>query len=203
MFQLSNNAGYDGYGETSGSTGDSAEVAKRKALQKLIQQANSVSLVTIFKHYHIQANEHNRKIICPFKSHKGGRENTPSFWFYPDTNSYNCFGCHNGGHNIEFVAEIDNISKIKAAQKILNLFQESVSDDDLIIGNSLSEKLEIITNFSNLVREFRQYNFSDESENFIESICLVYDDLQNKHQDLSNEALRQIVDKLSAKINLY
>lgn len=36
--------------------------------------------------------------LCPFHE-----ERHPSFYIYPETNSYYCFGCHQGGNAINFV----------------------------------------------------------------------------------------------------
>ena len=43
--------------------------------------------------------------LCPFHSEK-----TPSFYVYPDTQSFYCFGCQAAGDAISFVKKINNIS---------------------------------------------------------------------------------------------
>lgn len=47
--------------------------------------------------------------LCPFHSEK-----TPSFTVYPETNSYYCFGCGNGGDVITFIKNIENIDYVDA-----------------------------------------------------------------------------------------
>jgi len=47
--------------------------------------------------------------LCPFHSEK-----TPSFYVYPDTQSFYCFGCQAAGDAISFVKKINNISSGEA-----------------------------------------------------------------------------------------
>lgn len=49
------------------------------------------------------------KMICPFHEDKD-----PSFVIYPETNSWWCFGCNNGGDSIEFIKILYDISFIDA-----------------------------------------------------------------------------------------
>jgi len=172
----------------------------------LITQANSVSLLRIFQHYRLRLDEINKKIICPFKSHKSGRENSASFYYYPETNSFYCFGCSVGGkyaHGCEFVALMEGINKQEAAYRILELFQSDV-DENVIWNdaNNFSERLEIMMDFARGVREFRQAHTDNKSQEFIDNICMVYDMLNLKH-DLNNEALRSMVAQLKDRIGLF
>ena len=49
--------------------------------------------------------------LCPFHN-----ENTPSFYVYPDTQSYYCFGCGNGGDVITFIKNIENLDYYQAVK---------------------------------------------------------------------------------------
>jgi len=173
----------------------------------MIRQANTVPIISVFRHYRLQLSEYNHKIICPFLSHQGGRERTASFYWYPDTNSYWCFGCKNGNSVCDFVAEMDGTNKVKAAFKILKLFKDSVGEEDAFNADDASERLEIMMNFSEAIRDFRFTNTGEKDETFIEGICSVYDDLYDKHHSktrrLDNEALRRIVERLKEKIITY
>lgn len=201
MHDISNTIGFVGFGETPGETGDFTTSSSRKAFYKdIINRANSISIINVFKHYGLRLDENNRKIICPFISHQGGRENTPSFWVYPQTNTFWCFGCKIGVGCCDFVAEMDNITKTKAAFKILDLFNSDSSEESVINRQNFSEKLEIMMDFSNTVREARRLYLDEKSQKYIEYVCSVYDALNAKHKDLSNEALRSIVDQLKLEI---
>jgi hypothetical protein len=202
MRNLSNTARSISDGKTSGEVGDFTTPFAGEGYQNIIEQANSVSIKKIFYMYGLRLDENNRKTTCPFKSHKGGRETTASFYFYPDTNTYFCYGCRQGSKPVDFVLNMDRCTKIKAAQKILENFH-SDSDDNVILDiEDFSERMEIMMNYSNTVRNFH-LNFSDEkSFSFIEENCKVFDKLNNKH-DLSNDALRSMISQLIAAINNY
>lgn len=171
--------------------------------KELIKLANSVPITRVFKHYGVRLDEYHIKVVCPFKSHKGGRENTASFYYYPRTNSYHCFGCKLGNRACDFVAEMEGCNKIKAAHKILNLFGSEADADNTLDKRDFSEKLEIMMDFSNTVREFRQTHAHADAHIFIEDKCRIYDALNARHKNLSNEALRDIVRQLKEEINSY
>lgn len=208
MRELSNTAGSISFGETSWEAGDSSEVFTGKEYKELIKQANSVPLLKILRHYGVRVDEVNIKAICPFKSHKGGRENTPSFNYFHSTNSFFCYGCRTGSeksHGCEFVSAMDGISRAKAASKILSLFNNEVSDDlyeATLSTINYSELLEIKLDFSNCVRNFRQNNDSESAFNFIESICAIYDKHYFKHNP-NNETLKTIVAELKKRVSYY
>lgn len=204
MRKLSNLSGSTSDSKTFGYNRDFTEnIDGKKLYQRLIKQADSVPITKLFKYYGFNLNDQNRKIICPFSSHKGGRENSPSFYFYPVTNSFWCFGCKVGTRCCDFVSNMDNISKLTAAKKIIKLFNSDVDEDAVFIDReNFSEKLEIMLDFSNNVRNFRQSNSDVKSLLFIENICMIYDNLNYKHK-LSNEALRLVVNQLKEKINYY
>lgn len=193
-------------GKTSREDGDIAtSFTGKDYYQKLIEQANTVPLARIFKHYGLRIDEYNRKIICPFKSHSGGRESTPSFTYYHQTNSFRCFGCgigHQYAHGCEFIAAMESISRVKAAGKILDLFSSEVDEDNIINKHDFSERLEIMMDFSNTVREFRYTHGDEKSQKFIEDMCWVYDQHNLKH-DHTNEALRRVVEQIKDKIASY
>lgn len=85
------------------------------------------------------------KVICPLHD-----EDTPSFTYFPKTDSYFCFGCESGGsiinlHTALMRLEDKNYNKVKAVLflakhynlKIPNIFDESV---DEVVANSVFKK---------------------------------------------------------------
>jgi hypothetical protein len=204
MYKLSDSLGSVGDSEVSRYYGDSTEVTTgKKYYQDLIRKADSIPIVKLFRHYRLRLDDNNRKIICPFSSHQGGRESSPSFYYYPNTNSFWCFGCKTGVRCCDFVSNVDKISRVKAAFKILELFKSDVDEDAILIDReNFSEKLEIMLMFSSKVREFRRNSADEKSLQFIEELCAVYDAINVKHS-LNNEALRSVVDQLIEKINSY
>lgn len=206
MRNISGTTGSSGYGETSWEAGNSAEIASRKESQALINRADSISLLKIFKLYGVKIDEYCSKAICPFKFHKNGMESTPSFNYFSSTNSFYCYGCKAGSpysKAVAFVAYYENISKDKAAAKILSKF----STDDCNVSSNYVEdnfdkKIEIMMKFSKSIREFRDLYNDDKSYQFIENICKVYDKHYIKHNP-SIEALEVLVDELIKRIDFY
>lgn len=192
-------------------SGDDRPVKKftaddKQYFKKLIKKADSVSLPLILKHYNILIGPSNRKIICPFgNKHKNGRDNSPSFYYYPDTNTFWCFGCKTGTGCTDFVANLENISQVKAAYKILESYSSDVAVDDLEsnIEINYSERLDIMMDFSNFIREFIQANLDDNyALTFIEKISFIFDKMNEKHT-LDNNALKTLVVKLKLKVEQY
>ena len=202
MRQISNTTRSNSSSQTSGQTGSFTDSYAGEGYQNIVEIANTVSLNKIFKLYGIQLDELNRKTTCPFKSHKGGREHTASFYYYPDTNTYCCFGCRQGSTCVDFVANMEKCDRIKAAKKILEKFQVNLDQEIPSNKEDIQEKIHIMMQYSDVVRNFRK-QFSDEkSFYFIEDNCSTFDAINKKH-DLNNEALKLVVDKLIYAINNY
>lgn len=183
---------------SSGEVGEFTINLEDNGYKSLIQKANSVNLSDVFRHYSFVVDPSNRKICCPFPSHKGGNESTPSLLYYPDTNSFWCFGCQKGRFATDFVSSIDQISKTSAANKILQLFQS----DYVPIEQDSVNKLSYLLLFSEVVREFNQNFTSSKDREFIENICKTYDRLYAKY-DLTTDALELIANQLKDKILNY
>lgn len=198
-------------GETPGQDGNLATFFTRpNDIKELIYKANSVDIQLVFRYYGLQLNQENRKCVCPFPFHKNGKENTASFWYYPETNTFFCFGCKAASRCCDLVSSMENISKPQAAQKILDLFNGTLEDDSFSFeekesySQMSSEKLEILLELSNSVRTFRQTHLDEKAYCFIEKLCNICDDLIFKHKDkLDNEALKKIINKLIVQINYY
>ena len=54
--------------------------------------------------------------LCPFHAEK-----TASFNVYPESNSFYCFGCGEGGDVISFVEKIENLSYLESLKFIANM----------------------------------------------------------------------------------
>lgn len=57
----------------------------------------------IGRHMELRPNGSTLRGKCPFPAHS---DSTPSFYVYPTTRSFYCFGCHVGGDVITFVQHI-------------------------------------------------------------------------------------------------
>lgn len=207
MQKLSNDARSISSFEVSGEIGYFTEdSARKKFYTELIKKADTVPLNRLFAHYNIKVDRYNRKIICPFRFHKNGREGSPSFYYYPDNNSFRCYGCNTGNpgsHSVHFMSSMDEITRSKAAQKILSLFNSDVDEDVIFLDKeSYAEKLEIILEFSNVIKEFRVSYNDNQSSQFIEDMCQVYDIVNARHS-LGNRALIEMINIIKLKIDTY
>jgi CHC2-type zinc finger protein len=174
---------------------------RKRALNALIQQADTVPLTTLFKHYGLRIDHYTNKLICPFLKHKNGQESTPSFKYYPDNNTFWCFGCQTGRTPTDFVAQMEGLSRPKAAHRILELYASEADDSIATVElPNYSERLQLLMEFSNFIREQMQANLDDPSMiTHLESITFVFDKMIQKHT-LDNEALQILITKLKGKV---
>lgn len=184
--------------ETSGE--NSIASANNERFTKLINQANSVDIELIFQYYGVNLDKHNKKTTCPFLKHKRGSEKTPSLYFYPETNSFYCFGCRTGTRPIDFVSEINNISKIDAAYQIIEMFNTEAIE---LVKRPTKNNLDIgiIIDFSSYIRELLKKNI-DNDDNFkkIEEASIFFDKMLLKYPEMDNEAVNILIEKISILI---
>ena len=78
------------------------------------------------------------KALCPFHSEK-----TPSFFVYPEKNSFSCYGCNRFGDIFALVMEMENIGFVEAMQFLADKFNiplekknyKAVKKDDYLLVN--------------------------------------------------------------------
>ncbi len=73
----------------------------------------------------LKRNGRTYKGLCPFHS-----ERTPSFFVYPETQSYYCFGCGAGGDAINFIKETEGLSYIESIKFLASRSGMSLPDED-------------------------------------------------------------------------
>lgn len=194
MFNISNRTKFNSDSEASSKTGD-IEFSfdePHEELKILIQNANEVDLKEVFKYYKLNLNEINKKIICPFKFHKNGRESTPSFYFYPQNNAFYCFGCKSSRFAVDFVSLYEHISKKEAAKKIINIFcNGKINSEYIKEEDNYVDKIEYIIQLSNISRDL----LKNKNLNEVEKILQSFDSIYEKY-DLSNEALEVLTEQI-------
>lgn len=67
----------------------------------------------IGRHVHLQKSGRYFKGLCPFHTEK-----TPSFYVFPDTQGWHCFGCGRGGDLFNFVMEFEGLDFRTALQEL-------------------------------------------------------------------------------------
>lgn len=78
---------------------------------------SEVDIVDVLEKYDI---DYNGKLInCPLPNHQ---DDTPSMAVYEVTNSFNCFGCNQGGSIIDFIALMEDITPFEAIKKLNDMF---------------------------------------------------------------------------------
>lgn len=78
-------------------------------IEELTRRVDIVDLVGSYVHLKRKGRLYSG--LCPFHSEK-----TPSFYVYPDTQSFYCFGCGAGGSAVSFMQKMDNISYTEAVK---------------------------------------------------------------------------------------
>lgn len=167
--------------------------------QEIIVKAQSYPLAKLFKKYNIRIDDYNRKSICPFSFHKGGRESTASFHFFPETNTFWCYGCKSGRTSVDFVSKIENINKFQAALKIIQKIDPDTLNAQVIeYKNDFEEKNKLYFLFSNKMRDLLAQNSKNLDQ--LEKIYSIFDKMNNKYE-LEPKALQLLIDRLTNKIN--
>jgi len=196
MYSLSDNAR---------SIGESANGIKGRSfgsgfaidpVQQTIDKANKISLLDLLNKYNLKIDPYNKKACCPF--HSGGRERTPSFYFYEDTNSFFCFGCKVSGGPVDFLAMSAKITQYAAAQALLNDYSVVFEADEKSFNDSV-----YILEFSNAMREFIiKHNKRPEAIKFAEKNAEAFDFIRNKHS-LEEKDLSKLLEKIKNKLENY
>lgn len=202
MQSLHDKSGSDGESTPSGKGGGFTDPSGRKVdLRSIVAQANTIPLTTILASYGQRVDEYNRRIRCPF--HKGGGERTPSFWVYPDTNTFHCFGCKVSGRPVEYVGIAESMNKLEAAFHIIEKWGCHINSANVVIEqrNSYSEKA--LLEFSDYIRNFiRKNEASPEALQYVENLCYSFDKMNQKY-DLNNEGLSALIDKIKSRLEIY
>lgn len=91
------------------------------------------------------------KGLCPFHGEK-----TPSFTVYPDTQSYYCFGCGNGGDVITFIKNIENLDYIDAVRFLADRVGLDMPDENSYDSTMNKRRLRMLEANREAARFFHQ-----------------------------------------------
>ena len=100
--------------------------------------------------------------LCPFHNEK-----TPSFTVYPETQSYYCFGCGNGGDVITFIRNIENLDYMEAVKLLADRHGVSMPQDGYDSGLS-KKRTEMYGANREAVRFFHAKLYSPEGRQGLE-----------------------------------
>ncbi len=95
--------------------------------QEYIAELSRRTDITELVRGHVELKRAGRmeKGLCPFHNEK-----TPSFYVYPDTNSFYCFGCGAGGDAITFVKLIGGLDYVEAVKTLAARVGMPMPDED-------------------------------------------------------------------------
>lgn len=99
-------------------------------LYQLKQNIDIVDLANSFSN--LKRSGRNYTGLCPFHGEK-----TPSFFVYPETQSFYCFGCGAGGDSITFAMQAENLDYIEAVRYLASRAGMSVPEDG--VDDSMSK----------------------------------------------------------------
>ena len=170
-------------------------------VKQTIDKANAANLLDILHTHNINIDTYSRKACCPFSFHKGGNERSGSFYYYPDTNSFYCFGCKAGGGPVEFVTAFDNYetNKYNAALSIINNYQINTSN----INERSINHYRIYLEFSHLVRDFIiQHRDDSKALDYAEYVSSAFDEIRNRRV-LDPGGLNMLYINLKKKLEDY
>jgi hypothetical protein len=136
--------------------------------KKIIALANnSISCLAIMEQagvkftYMPAQNGWTHKATCPFKSHKNGRERTPSFSYNSKEDRFFCFGCNKSGKAVEFIAFTEGRNKLEVARDIL-AYAGVNEHDAVFIADDSNEKInEILFDFAKFAHDIVDQNRFD------------------------------------------
>lgn len=178
--------------------------------EDLINIANKqISLADVFNSYKIHFDSvyspggWTQRRSCPFPDHN---DSDPSFNYNPEENRFYCFGCKRGGQAVQFVATIEGLSHIVAAERILDKF-ESLEDVFLNLRDQKSEEIDkLLLEFAEHIHHFILNNATVEAREFMEGITWGLDLYLHKHvprSSLDVDNLRARLQLLTKKLDKY
>ena len=96
---------------------------KKEKIEEIKEKADIVSVVSDY----LSVKKSGRYYTgnCPFHSEK-----TPSFFVYPETNSFHCFGCGKHGDSISFVMELESLDYVSTIKKLADKFGIQIEYDN-------------------------------------------------------------------------
>ena len=111
-------------------------MAKLFSPEWLDELKNRCDIVDVISRY-VPLKKNGREFsgCCPFH-----HEKTPSFFVYPDTQSYHCFGCKESGDVIKFVSKYENLGFIDSVERLANIANMPLPELKDVDQNEITRK---------------------------------------------------------------
>ena len=126
--------------------------------QRIAKQVDKIPIPEVALRFGIKI-EPDQNMICPFPGHIH-TNNTPSFRYYPRTQTFNCFGsCHAAGGTFNFLRAMlsnDNKAAIEYARNVLHIRVTSLAKSFADLAKSLAEEKSIEEEIPLNIRIFKE-----------------------------------------------
>lgn len=114
----------------SGGSDELQEDGRLKAFAKIHAANRKLRLSAVLKTYGVKVQKNSSyawspTVTCPFPTHKGSNERTPSFGYNFVEDRFNCLGCKISGRAVEFIAEMEGKGRVAVAESILDHYSDS------------------------------------------------------------------------------
>ena len=100
---------------------------------------------------------------CPFH-----HEKTPSFFVYPDSQNYHCFGCKASGDVIQFISKYENLGFTESVQRLADManmpLPEMKDTDAEEISRKKNERAQILACLKEAARYYYKNLYSDHNQ---------------------------------------
>lgn len=122
--------------EPTGSDSRPRTNSSKKTIDLIRRADNKIRLLDILRSYGLNISKSNPysdwsdSIVCPFPSHKGGRERTASFGYNFKTDMFHCFGCSASGRTCGFISLRSEIPVRAVAEQIIRDTVGYETDDE-------------------------------------------------------------------------
>ncbi|MEB3024646.1 MULTISPECIES: DNA primase [unclassified Parvimonas] len=102
---------------------------KKEKIEEIKEKLDIISVVSDY----VSLKKSGRYYMgnCPFHSEK-----TPSFFLYPETNTFHCFGCGKHGDSISFIMEMDSLDYVSTLKKLAEKFGIELEYDNSFNTNN-------------------------------------------------------------------
>lgn len=217
MSILSNKSGSAGdilsSGENTGpgrASGWEDEIVHQNIEFKLIQKVNSLMhLQSVFEQYNLVLEQiysqtgWTRRCVCPFPDHKDA---SPSFGYNSLEDRFNCFGCGRNGKAVEFIAYMEDRSKLSVAKEIISGLSSGYESITPIERFDFIKLGKILFDFADIIRDFKKKHKCETATKYAEAVTWNLDVYLRKHVPYNTIILYDLearIFKLKEQIELY
>ncbi|MBO5103219.1 MAG: DNA primase [Clostridia bacterium] len=111
-------------------------MAKLFSTEWLDELKNRCDIVDVISRY-VPLKKNGREFsgCCPFHHEKTG-----SFFVYPESQSYHCFGCKESGDVIKFVSKYENVGFIDSVERLANIANMPLPELKDVNNNEIAKK---------------------------------------------------------------